>query len=212
MGWTLLVRCLSALLCLAGSYQPVASGPDQPDWRPNVGPEEVPAGGSLASLAGLILLAANLGLLTTLAWLWLRRLRSRTPAPAHRTAVQELEQLQKQASQCTDPQALRRYATHLSWVLRGYLDQRYGLHAREQTTPEFLASLAERDLLHSRHKEFLHDFFVWADLVKFAGASVSPEAFHHRIEEVRQFLQQTGNAPGGGRTPAGASARPRPES
>lgn len=63
----------------------------------------------------------------------------------------------------------RWYVGEVSDAARGYLEARFGLRAPEQTTEEFLASLASKPLPGLGDDEALAGFLAQCDLVKFAG-------------------------------------------
>lgn len=63
----------------------------------------------------------------------------------------------------------RWYVGEVSDAVRGYLEGRFGLRAPEQTTEEFLAGLAGKDLPGMGDAAGLGEFLAWCDLVKFSG-------------------------------------------
>ncbi len=63
----------------------------------------------------------------------------------------------------------RWYVGEVSDAVRGYLEGRFGLRAPEQTTEEFLAGLAGKELPGMGDSAGLGEFLGWCDLVKFAG-------------------------------------------
>ena len=63
----------------------------------------------------------------------------------------------------------RWYVGEVSDAVRGYLEGRFGLRAPEQTTAEFLAGLAGKELPGMGDSAGLGEFLGWCDLVKFAG-------------------------------------------
>lgn len=63
----------------------------------------------------------------------------------------------------------RWYVGEVSDAVRGYLEGRFGLRAPEQTTEEFLAGLAGKELPGMGNAAGLGEFMGWCDLVKFAG-------------------------------------------
>jgi len=63
----------------------------------------------------------------------------------------------------------RWYVGEVSDAVRGYLEGRFGLRAPEQTTEEFLAGLAGKELPGMGDAAGLGEFLGWCDLVKFSG-------------------------------------------
>jgi len=113
------------------------------------------------SLGILALAAAIVGI-----WYWRRQQRLR-PAPVvvippHVRARQKLAEAWPLLP---DPD---RFCTHVSHTLRSYLEERYGLHAPERTTDEFLLELQASRFLNPTQKESLQNFLRSCDLVKFA--------------------------------------------
>lgn len=123
------------------------------DWRPAA------LGGG-----GALLLLVLLGL-------WFRP-RRRTMAaevalPPHVRALRELQRL-RDAARTTEAQ-IDAFYVGTSQVLRGYLEERFGLRAPERTTDEFLRELEGGDALATAHRTELERFLRQCDLVKFAG-------------------------------------------
>jgi hypothetical protein len=114
------------------------------------------------------------------AWLLLRRARTRRAAdevelPPHVKALRALHRL-RDASRTT-PAQIEAFYVEVSQVLRVYLEERFGLHAPERTTEEFLRELEGGEELAKGHRRELERFLSQCDLVKFA-AWVPGEAEH----------------------------------
>lgn len=117
----------------------------------------------------LVLGAAVLWVLT---WWW-RRLRRALPVsavstppsgrPPWETALAELERLVP----LLRPETARDYAIASTGVLRGYLEQRYGLRAPRLATEEFLLAASRAEALPSAHRRSLGPFLRRCDLLKF---------------------------------------------
>src|SRR5262249_20149707 len=101
-------------------------------------------------------------------WAWKRWRRKRSEPvpegviPAHQRARKKLEQ----ALKLTDEP--KPFCTAVSDALRIYLEERFGLHAPERTTEEFLFELQATAHLTFSQKQSLADFLERCDLVKFA--------------------------------------------
>lgn len=107
-------------------------------------------------------------------WWWrARRFRPNAPPatavalPPHVRALRELERL-RGAGRATRADVDRFYVD-LSQVLRVYVEERFGLHAPERTTEEFLREIEGSDGLLQQHRDALASFLAQCDLVKFAG-------------------------------------------
>ncbi|MCS1407129.1 MAG: hypothetical protein M2R45_00286 [Verrucomicrobia subdivision 3 bacterium] len=68
-----------------------------------------------------------------------------------------------------------RFCVMVSDAIRGYLEDRFDLHAPERTTEEFLEELRGSRHLSDEHKQLLANFLNECDLVKFAKSE--PEAY-----------------------------------
>lgn len=130
-----------------------------------------------------------------IAW-WLRRaprLRG-IPAdtvqvPAHVEAQRALLRLQQAPR--TTPAQIEAFYVGLSDVLRTYVERRFGLHAPERTTEEFLRELEGGDQLARGHRTELQQFLRQCDLVKFA-AMVPDETVHQATFELAAaFVEST---------------------
>lgn len=118
----------------------------------------------------LIALAVVL-LILGLVWWGKSRRKSRSPAvtvavPAHIKAIREL--LRWKDAPRTTPAEIDAFYVGVSNVLRVYLEDRFGLHAPERTTEEFLHDLDGSTQLVRDHGHELRRFLSQCDLVKFA--------------------------------------------
>src|SRR5262249_6675334 len=120
-------------------------------------------------------------------------------------AMQELDRLQALAP--SDPAQVEHYHTLLSDVVRRYLERRFGIHASEQTSAEFLAALAESGQLPEAQHVDLRAFIERCDLAKYARADYSAEECRTAVQLAREFVKHTAKASSQTATaPAGASA------
>jgi hypothetical protein len=140
----------------------------------------------IGGAAGLVALAG----IAVGAWRWRRR-----PPPAvlelppHEWALCELERID--ALDLPGGQEVERYHTLLSDVLRRYLEMRFGLHAPEQTTPEFLAGLQKSAVLPAAQQEHLRHFLERCDLAKFARAEFTVSECRAVAGLAREFIGVT---------------------
>ena len=106
-------------------------------------------------------------------WRWSTRARARTADPAavavppHVKAMRALQRLKNEAR--TTKQQIEAFYVEVSQVLRVYLEERFGLHAPERTTEEFLRELEGGEELAKSHRRELERFLSQCDLVKFAA-------------------------------------------
>lgn len=156
------------------------------DIRP---PEALPAppSGRLALLWPIITLG---GAVLFVGLYGLRRLRARqTPAlPPEQWARQELDQLE--AGNLAGDE-VERYHTRLTDIIRRYMGERCHVRATTQTTAEFLATMRVASCLSEVQQALLREFLDCCDLVKFAGASPSPEECRSTFKLARRLIEET---------------------
>lgn len=127
------------------------------------GPLEIHSSVEILKLA---VLAGGLLLLMALAWwLWRRRKPAVEPEIIVPPEVRARSRLREALEWLDQPE---RFCTAVSDIIRVYLEERFGLHAPDRTTEEFLSELAKSAALDSRHKALLAEFLTECDLVKFA--------------------------------------------
>lgn len=135
-----------------------------------------------AVIAGAVLLLAVL--ITALVF-WLRR-RPAPPPPLPRVvALRELEALRGQV-RTMDPYE---FSIVVSDVLRTYLGLAYRLHAREQTSPEFLADISSSVKFNDDERKLLAEFLERADMIKFARVDASTEDSQRLLESAMAVVQ-----------------------
>ncbi len=79
----------------------------------------------------------------------------------------------------------------MSGVLRRYLEDRFGLHAPERTTEEFLRELEFGDALARGHRAELRRFLMQCDLVKFARHQPVERDHVETFELASAFVEST---------------------
>jgi hypothetical protein len=139
---------------------------------------------------GFILVLGATALLVLLAWVKKRRQVHRVaPLPPDRWALREIERIEKTLM---PPQGeAETFHTQISFVVRRYLAERFGLHALQQTTAEFLESVRQVPQLSAEEQALLTELFERCDLAKFARAGTSPEECQHTAELARNLVRQT---------------------
>jgi hypothetical protein len=148
--------------------------------------------------AGLAVLVAILAFAWLARW-WLRR-RART----------SLLDLTLQRLQTTRPlmQAgdVPGFSVAVSDIVRTYVEQRFSVHARAQTTPEFLReALAPPGSPLKPYERQLGDFLRYCDLAKFARWTFAGTEMEAMLASAHRFVEETGRvqppaptaAPGG---------------
>ncbi len=148
------------------------------------------AGGAAALLAAL---ACGI-------W-WRRNKRPAAAArarPAHDVAYDALEALV--AAKLIEAGEIKEFHVRLSQILRRYIEDRFGLHAPERTTEEFLRERQTADALAAGHKELLSQFLRHCDQVKFAQFQPATEEIQHAFDACKRFIAETAPTEAGGET------------
>ena len=141
------------------------------------------------------IVAALLGLagIAGLFWWWRRRARRPAPPPpprpAHELALEALQGLQR--DNFIEQQAIEPFYVRLSFILRQYIEWRFGLRAPEQTTEEFLAAALASGGLVAAHRQLLSSFLQQCDLVKFARHEPTRDDMQQAFDSAKAFVEQT---------------------
>ena len=157
------------------------------DIRPLRGPVEIPN-----SFEWLWWLIAGIAVAAVAWWLW-RKFgikknnveASKVTIPPHRKAKDLLRAANELMS---DPY---RFCSLVSDVLRGYVEERFELHAPERTTEEFMDELRSNHKLRFEHKALLEDFLSRCDLVKFARFEPTVPELEGLLESALRFIDET---------------------
>jgi hypothetical protein len=155
------------------------------------------------SPGGIAAIVLALAALAFLVWLLRRRLRREvvvldTPPmqpDLHPEFLRRLAELRARRAQ------LSAYDLALgsSDILRDYLEWRFQLAIRFQTTREFLDSSRQNTALAETQRAALGAFLGFCDLVKFARRGADPAEQDHLLDTAEAFIRQ-------GATPKGAVA------
>lgn len=136
-------------------------------------------------------------LLALVLW-WRRRSRRARPAdvevrlPAHVTALRALARLRHAPR--TTAEEIDAFYVEVSRILRGYLEERFGLHAPERTTDEFLAELnaqGQASPLDGLQRGALGGFLRQCDLVKFARAQPGVDVHEESLRTAEDLVEAT---------------------
>ena len=143
----------------------------------------------------------SLALAVLAGWLFVRwrRLPAEPPPaaperirPPHEIALEKLTGLESR--KLWQQGQIKEYHSELTYILREYLENRFGIQALEQTTREILQQLGRLGLASDVQAQ-LRELLQTADLVKFAKAQ-PPAEFHPRVlQQVRELIEQTKPAP-----------------
>jgi hypothetical protein len=126
-------------------------------------------------------------------WLYLRRKRVkelvRIFKPAHELAYERLRALVKE--DLVGAAKIKEFYERISDILRHYIEHRFSLRAPERTTEEFLAELANTEVLPATEKQRLGEFLKHCDLVKFAKHNPTTEQIQETFDLVKDFIEKT---------------------
>jgi len=112
--------------------------------------------------------------------------------PAHELAYRELEKLL--AEKLLDQEQVKGFYYKLTDILRHYIENRFGLHAPERTSEEFLDELQISNILQAEHKQLLKDYMQHCDLVKFAEHQPATEDIQKTFDACKRFIVETESA------------------
>ena len=167
-----------------------------PELKPPLGRLEPPRT-SMRPLGWMLILVAVIVVVAgVILFVWWRSNRQhRLRRTAYEIARQKLDQLLAKPLGA-DTASIESFFVTISLIVRKYLEDRFGLHAPDLTTEEFLQLASQTSELTSEHRQLLQRFLKQADLVKFAGAQVTPDEIQRSSEAASRFLEETReNAP-----------------
>jgi len=125
--------------------------------------------------------------------LYLRRRRVaefvRVFRPAHELAYARLRALVRE--DLVNAGRIKEFYERISDILRHYIEHRFSLRAPERTTEEFLAELANTEVLPASDKESLGEFLRHCDLVKFARHHPTTEQIQATFDLAKDFIEKT---------------------
>jgi len=142
-----------------------------------------------------VVAAAGLATILIVGWvLWRRRRVSETEEvlikiPAHELAFQELDRLL--AERLVERGLVKEFYYRVSEILRRYIENRFGLHAPERTTEEFLFEIRHDHQLPGEFKPILQEFLNHCDLVKFAKFEPAGSDIDKTVATCRRFVTET---------------------
>ena len=170
---------------ILAAIQPESPPPDPlAGLRANVPPVDVPWPTWVWWAIG-VGAAIVLGLLVWLV-IWLRSRRPVANAPSPRMiALRALDALRARLREF-DPYA---FSVQVSDVLRTFVSGQFGLHATTQTSPEFLASIAQSPRFTDEDRRLLATFLDRCDMLKFARIEAHAEENGELLSAATAFVQ-----------------------
>jgi hypothetical protein len=156
--------------------------------------EELPPAPSVWDWAKWVLLGLAIAALLLLAVIaWRRRQRPAPVLSPEQWAGRELDRIL--ALDLPAGGEIERFHTLIANVVRRYLENRFALPARRQTTPEFLMAMEKSSHLSDEQRVLLRDFLERCDLAKFAQARPSVEECLITAGMARRFVENASLSP-----------------
>lgn len=138
-----------------------------------------------------LIAAVLLAVVAALLLLRRRRLLLAAPIPPEKTALAALESLRAEI----DTLDARAFALSVSHILRVYIEGRFGLHAPQRSTEEFLSEATASPQLTAEQQAWLAAFLVHCDRSKFALAGLETAAKYALHQEALDFVRATTPSP-----------------
>ena len=139
------------------------------------------------TLAGVAVAAA--AALTARALRRRRKARTARAVPAHEIAYAELRALIE--SGLIEKGEIKIFYDELSDILRRYVENRFGYHAPERTTEEFLREIHDEGELGAKEGGALKAFLTHCDLVKFAEHEPGEQEIQDAFDAATAFIART---------------------
>ncbi len=111
------------------------------------------------------------------------------PIPPHVTALKRLKALAE--SGLLKQGRIKEFHFTLSDIVRFYIEDRFGLHAPERTTEEFLHEISRNDKIPPHFRGMLDDFLRQCDMVKFAKYTPEDAEIEAAFNMAREFVEKT---------------------
>ncbi len=119
------------------------------------------------------------------------------PLPPHVEALEALARIRKMPRET--PRQIEEVVVETSYVVRKYIEKRFGIHAPERTTEEFLSEVSSSGIFSSWEKDLLSSFLFECDKAKFAAWTPPPEKQDALIDSAEEFVKKTAVEGGEGR-------------
>lgn len=183
---------MSLLLAALRSTTPSAPAmPELPSGTPAVEIRDIaPPVDFFTMPSWQVMTAIGLGLLLIgfLAWRVIYKITHRPPPLPPTPRQLALAALTALRTKVTSLDAYT-FSIAVSGVLRAYIEQQFRLRALEQTSPEFLASIANSISFTRQDRTLLAEFLERSDMIKFARVEAGEEASDALLSSAFAFVQ-----------------------
>jgi hypothetical protein len=178
-----------AIAITVSSVLPADSG--EPQIHDIAGPVSMPRSWktALIVLVILVMLVAGIAIAAVLLGRRQQKQSAGPVTPPHEIALEALKRLL--ALDLVGQGQIKVFYQRLSDILRHYIENRFAIHAQEQTTEEFLALLGSNHRLRDDHKQLLKVFLKHCDLVKFAEHQPGTDDIENTVGSCRDFVNET---------------------
>jgi hypothetical protein len=82
------------------------------------------------------------------------------------------------------------FSIEISDILRGFIEQQFGIRAVRQTTLEFLSEASQNPHFDLANQERLREFLVACDAIKFARVDIEPAGSEVLLEQAFAFVEE----------------------
>lgn len=104
-------------------------------------------------------------------------------------ALEELSLLKKGV--WGSQEEIMEFYVRLSSTVRQYIEARFNIRAVEMTTEEFMIEAQRSSALTQEQHQFLEEFLLGSDHVKFAAFTASPDEMKQTLEAAKAFVLKT---------------------
>jgi hypothetical protein len=149
---------------------------------------DVPLETQWAWIIGLCVLIAVIGV-GAYRWWFHRPVAPVIIEAPHERALRELNELA--ARDLPNKGLVLDFYVLLSDAVRHYVEGRFGIHAPEQTTKEFLTAARHHPQIVDDHQRLLASFLRAADMVKYAAQRPGPSECERGLDAARGFVRES---------------------
>jgi hypothetical protein len=116
------------------------------------------------------------------------RIQTKPSEPAYIAALRELDRIK--AQKLWQQHQVKEYYTRITYTIRWYISQRFGIPALEETSDEILANFRKLSFDHA-NMQYLESLLTLADLVKFAKGNPDPDENIVHLDNAYDFVKKT---------------------